>query len=360
MPKDSFFNVKRQSKYFINDMGIATKYELKFDKDGMPVIGEDGEYEIKKRYDNSGVEIKSDYFGNWTDHHLERKDDGTEIPESRKDIQYTQIPRIFKLSKKKFDDACNSGKINTYWCTQKKKILVVDPDDPSSYLDTGKVSTNRLIDQYDNIIGSVGSLADDDERRRKMGGVKLEENDIQNAKKYAFAKLCLSKGYMYYTDPITLKPKCEFNKLKCEETRKQFSDAKPDPTTGLPEKYKYAEWRDDSGCIQVNEANRLFCEGDHLCSTGKGRFNYNDKTGECKLTEEYCNQFQLTYDPKRGNGKNGQCTTKEGQRFGETLGGQALTRGTKCPDKTEFYNTFRNNNLMEQWPNDSMQKITES
>ena len=112
---------------------------------------------------------------------------------------------------------------------------------------------------------------------------------------------------------------------------------------------------------QVNEANELFCEGDHLCSTGKGRFCYNSDTGECKLTEEYCNQFALTYDPNRGNGKNGQCVTKEGQRFAETLGGKSISRsGNDCPDKTKVYNTYRTNNLMEQWPNDIMQKITET
>ena len=98
LPKDSFFSVKRQSKWFINDLGIATKYILKVDKDGIPIIGEDGQYQTKVRKDDDGIEIKEDYVGNWTTQDVERDDDGEEI--SRKDIEYTQLPRIFKLKKK--------------------------------------------------------------------------------------------------------------------------------------------------------------------------------------------------------------------------------------------------------------------
>ena len=371
LPKESFFSVKRQSKWLINDFGVATKYELKFDEEGLPILGEDGQYQTKVRKDDDETIIREDYVGNWTTVDIKRDDDGNET--SRKDVEYTQIPRIFKLKKKEWDDACSRGSIPSIWCAEKKKILVEDPNDSKYYLDTGKIKVSRIIEN--NTEGKIsngieiGSEKDFNVLKKGLGGIEIEENDLQNAKKYAFAKLCLSKGYLYYEDPITKQPKCEFNKEQCLKFSKNFSDAKPDDSTGLPEKYKYAEWRENAGCIQVNEANKLFCEGDHLCSTGtdeidgkiEGRFKYDSDTGECTLTERYCNQFSLTYDPERGNGKNGSCVTREGQRFAETLGGQSLARsGNDCPDKTPFYNTYRTNNLMEQWPNDTMQKITES
>jgi hypothetical protein len=358
LPKDSFFSVKRQSKWLINDLGVATKYELKLDKDGIPMIGENGQYQTKKRLDAGGFPIRDNYIGNWTDKNVERDDDGNEL--SREDVEYKQIPRIFELEKKEFDDACEDGYIHSHWCKEKKKILIEDPDDPTKYLDTGNINISRLIDpkSYGNISGDVGNEKDPKILKTGMGGISIEENDIQYAKKYAFAKLCLSKGYLYYEDEITGQPKCEFNKDQCLKFSKNFSEAKPDDSTGLPEKYKYAEWRKGVGCIQVNEGNKVFCEGDHICSTGKNRFKYNSETGECKLTEEYCNQFALTYDPNRGNGKNGQCITKEGQRFAETLAGSTISRSANdCPDYTKFYNTYRTNNLMEQWPNDIMSKI---
>ena len=33
---------------------------------------------------------------------------------------------------------------------------------------------------------------------------------------------CLSKGYLYYEDPITKQPKCEFNKEQCLKFSKKL------------------------------------------------------------------------------------------------------------------------------------------
>lgn len=343
IPSDSFFNVRRQSKWFIDDNGIASKIKYDFDENGSPKLNEDGSYKVIDRYDDNGVLITDQYVGNWSI----KDENGNQLKKIEK------IPRIFKIKKSEIEQ--NKQNIHPDWLKEKRKIWIEDPDDKDYYLDVGDVNVNRLKSNYTNIENNVDPLTvnTDQTKRRFLGGIKLMESDINNAKKYAFAKLCISKGYNYFEDPLSGKPKCEFNKEQCLSKSNKESD-KPPESDGTREKYSYSEWREGVGCIQVNEIPKKFCEGDHLCSLGKNGFKYDSTNGSCVLTEQYCNTMSLTYDPKRGK-----CVTKDGQRFAEALGGQSLARASNgCPKYTDIYNTYKTNNMMEQWPNDTQEKIT--
>ena len=345
IPSDSFFNVKRQSKWYINDDGIASKEKLDLDEDGYPKYNEDGSYKIIDRYDDSGVLITDTYVGNWS----VKDEEGNLLKKIEK------IPRIFKIKKKDIEK--NKQNIHPHWLKEKRKIWIEDPDNADYYLDVGDVNVNRLITNFSNIDNNVDPLTvdNDDKKRRLLGGIKLMEGDIYNAKKYAFAKLCISKGYNYFEDPLSGKPKCEFTKEQCQNISHKESD-KPPESDGTSEKYSYSEWRDNVGCIQVNEIPKKFCEGDHLCSLGKGGFKYDSTDGSCTLTEQYCNTMSLTYDPKRKK-----CVTKDGQRFAEALGGQSLARASNgCPKYTDIFSTYKTNNMMEQWPDDVQETITQT
>lgn len=361
IPKDSFFNVTRQSKWTIDRNGFAVTDLPLYDKEGMPRKDSNDEYIFQQRVDNSNTKIDENYVGNWAIKEVQYGDDGIALKDNTgniitKDLEKrTGIPRIFKIKKSDIED--NRSNLPEDWLKQKEKIWIEDPDNTDYYLDVGNISVNRLLlpKDFEGFINGIKKEASDLEKRINMGGIKLKESDIFDAKKYAFAKLCMSKGYNYYEDEITGKPKCEFKKEHCLNFSKKEADVKPD-AKGFREKYPYSEWRDNAGCIQVNEAPKVFCEGDHLCSLGKGNFKYNSENGSCRLTEEYCQAMQLTYDSERG-----ECVEKEGQRFGEKLAGKSLSRsGGGCPPYTKYYSTYKNNNMMEQWPKSTQARITQT
>ena len=92
LPANSFFNVRRQSKWFINEFGVASKVKLDLNENGTPKYNDDGTYKTIDRYDDSGELITDSYPGNWSI----KDEDGNPL----KKIE--SIPRIFKIKSKIF------------------------------------------------------------------------------------------------------------------------------------------------------------------------------------------------------------------------------------------------------------------
>ena len=167
--------------------------------------------------------------------------------------------------------------------------------------------------------------------------VKLDDNvdeeDIENARKYAFVKLCMFKGYDIFIDKDSGEYSCEFNKNKCLEASNKIADmnvvkygsenspVKSDKCMKPIDKYPYMEWRNRAGCIRGNETFKKFCEEDTMCTHGKNNWHYNRDNGYCYITNKYCNPFGLKE-------KNGECKPRDGQAFAEALLGKTMYR--KC------------------------------
>jgi len=142
----------------------------------------------------------------------------------------------------------------------------------------------------------------------------VTSSDVASAEKYAFAKLCMDKGYCY-TENEDGEYECLFNKGSCLNFSKKSAETK-NPEEDI---YEYMEWRDRAGCIAGNEAFKKFCETDTACTMGKGNWHYNPSNGKCTITNKYCQVMKLKEE-------NGKCTTKEGQYVAEAILGKTLYR----------------------------------
>lgn len=94
----------------------------------------------------------------------------------------------------------------------------------------------------------------------------------------------------------------------------------------------YLEWRDnEKKCIFGNFAHRRWClfpkarrETPQPGVTDVPPFRYDELTGKCHITPDYCKKMQVDWDSDKG-----ECKLSVGQWIGEFLLGRTIFRGIK-------------------------------
>ena len=225
--------------------------------------------------------------------------------------EFTDKKKLQDFNKLKYNTNLDSDYLKDY-----AKIILKDNDVKMNniFWDTNNITNERLnTDDY------------------KFGnGIKYVKSDFEDADKYAYAKLCLSKGYcLSYDDEGNFT--CQFDKKQCLDRSKKEADVKSfekdeegKPTDKKP-KYEYHEWRKDIGCINGNENIKDFCTKKNQCNYRDGYWSYDSSNGKCKITKLYCESLGLEL-------RDGKCKTAEGQLLQEGLVGQTFTRNGRRID----------------------------
>ena len=115
---------------------------------------------------------------------------------------------------------------------------------------------------------------------------------------------CGSLGGVYQKHPISSNMYCSFTKQQC---------VAPWPLTGDA---TYYEWNSkDNACEVSPSMMRSYCEGLGLGVT------YNQDTGVCNLSDQYCRRYGADQGVK-----NGDCSFSKGEEIASTIFGTAFTR----------------------------------
>lgn len=225
--------------------------------------------------------------------------------------QITEKKYLQDFNKLKYNANLNSEYLKKYAET----ILIKENLDMNTiFFDTNNIAKERLdTDDY------------------KFGkGIKFVHQDFEDADKYAYAKLCLSKGYCLSYDEDG-EFTCQFDKKQCIDNSKKAADVgsftKDDDGNDTEEKpkYKYHEWRKGIGCINGDENIVNFCSKKNQCNYKDNYWKYDKDHGTCKLGPKYCETLGLEL-------RDGKCKTAEGQLLAEGLAGQTFVRNGRRKD----------------------------
>lgn len=139
---------------------------------------------------------------------------------------------------------------------------------------------------------------------------RASTEDIKNAQKYAYKKLCESRGYKYQ-DYGEDGYGCYHTKTSClRESSYPSTDTK-----------KYLEWSPERKCILGMEMFRDYC---------KPPLFYDIETGRCKVTAESCDSWGAGMNTARTD-----CEKTDGRVVLETAFGTNLVglveHGFRCP-----------------------------
>lgn len=235
---------------------------------------------------------------------------------------------VFKTNKIEKAEASISEKknlINTFFDRERDQVKYTCLPTVENNKDICKVNPNRRC-------------------KREKRVCFIDKDDIVEAEKYAYIRLCQKKGHcagLYEDGSVSCeftKETCLANSLKSKDISDEYKESLLETPSGeLPYTDKEKEqikkmqiydkfyWKEGVGCINGSltgiAAFENYCKTKHACNMGA--FNWDSNNYKCTITGRYCDLLGMDL-------KNGRCTQNLGSSISEGIFGKTLMRGD-CP-----------------------------
>lgn len=177
--------------------------------------------------------------------------------------------------------------------------------------------TNKQKEQLESLLGDVGAYVSKSQEAGQQlyyKGKKIaNKKDMENAYKYAYKKMCESKGFNFYSTGDEI---MDFDCTHTEATCKRDSSLHKSNSERSDNSMDHLEWRPNQNeCVLAYEGYIDMCKEQEL--------DYDNNVGRCQVTREYCECRGIDY---KQSSSGPDCKLKEGQKEASYVVGKTLSQ----------------------------------